>query len=126
MAGSFWGIRKQRPVHLQINMEINKINEEALKCFMEDMGEGNGFLLDVRADDEWESGRAEGAIHFELARLEAGELPEIPKDKPICVYCAAGGRAETAKKILISKGFTNVKNIGGLRDWKLAGGNVIK
>ena len=107
-------------------MEINKINEEALKCFMEDMKDGKAVLLDVRTEEEWGAGHAENAIHFELARLEAGELPEIPKDKPICVYCAAGGRAEAARGILVSKGFSNVKNIGGLRDWKLAGGNVVK
>ncbi|TSC60335.1 MAG: rhodanese domain-containing protein [Parcubacteria group bacterium LiPW_15] len=106
-------------------MEINKINEEALKCFMEDMKGGKAVLLDVRTKEEWDTGHAENAIHFELARLEAGELPEIPKDKAICVYCAAGGRAEAAKSILASKGFSNVKNIGGLRDWKLAGGKVI-
>lgn len=106
-------------------MEINKINEEALKCFMEDLRGGKGLLLDVRTEEEWKSGHAENAVHFELARLEAGELPQVQKDAVICVYCAAGGRAEIAKSILTSKGFDNVKNIGGLRDWKLAGGKVV-
>ena len=87
---------------------------------------GDLVLLDVRTDDEWGVGRAKGAIHFKLSRLEAGELPDLPKDAKICTYCAAGGRAETAKNILTANGFLNVKNFGGLRDWKLAGGEIEK
>lgn len=107
-------------------MELNKVDGESLKSCIEDMKNGGTVLIDVRTDEEWAAGHAEGAIHLELTRIEAGEMPGVPKDKTICVYCAAGGRAETAKGILISQGFNKVKNIGGLRDWKLAGGSVVK
>ncbi len=83
---------------------------------------GDASLLDVRTDEEWSAGHAKGAEHFDLARLQAGELPDIAQDRTIYVYCKAGGRAEQAKEILTSHGFTHVVNIGGLSDWEAAGG----
>jgi rhodanese-related sulfurtransferase len=87
-----------------------------------DVGAGKAVLLDVRRDDEWAAGHAKGAVHFELAKLEAGELPDIPKDAVVYVHCAAGARAQKAKEILEQNGWTNVTNIGGLKDWQEAGG----
>lgn len=107
-------------------MEITKINPEGFKTCLEHLKNKEALLLDVRTEEEWEAGHAEGAMHLELSKIEAGELPDFPKDKKICVYCAAGGRAEMAKKLLLSKGFLNVHNLGGLRDWKAAGGSVVK
>lgn len=82
----------------------------------------NAVLVDVRRDDEWAASHATSALHWELARLEKGELPDIPKDAAVYVYCAAGGRAGAAAAILKEHGWTNVTNIGGLKDWEAAGG----
>jgi len=107
-------------------MDVKKVDsEEALRC-VELIKAGKAFLLDVRTDEEWSAGHAPMAIHFDLARLEKGEFPDLPRDAEICTCCVSGGRAETAKSILLGKGFFNVKNLGGLRDWKLAGGGVVK
>ncbi len=92
---------------------------------MQAVNSGEVALLDVRTNEEWATGYAKGAMHFDLARLQAGELPDIAKDKSIYVYCAAGGRAEKAKVILEKAGYTNVINIGGLGDWQDAGGEVV-
>jgi rhodanese-related sulfurtransferase len=92
---------------------------------MQAVNSGEVALLDVRTDEEWARGYAKGAMHFDLVRLQAGELPDIAKDKSIYVYCAAGGRAEKAKVILEKAGYTNVINIGGLGDWQDAGGEVV-
>ncbi len=81
-------------------------------------------MVDVRRDDEWEAGHAKGAVHFELAKLEASEMPDVPKDATVYVYCAAGGRAQKAKEILEANGWTNVENIGGFADWQAVGGPV--
>jgi rhodanese-related sulfurtransferase len=86
---------------------------------------GNAALLDVRRDDEWASGHAPMALHLELAKLEAGQLPDIPKDRPVYVHCAAGARAGKAADILTQKGWEHVFNLGGLNDWKAAGGPVV-
>lgn len=83
---------------------------------------GGASLLDVRRLDEWEAGHARGAQLFTLSRLEAGELPDIAEGAKVFVYCRTGRRAAIAVKILKAAGFTDVTNIGGLADWKAAGG----
>ncbi len=93
---------------------------------MQAVSSGEVALLDVRTNEEWATGYAKGAIHFDLAKLQAGELPDIAKDKSIYVYCAAGARAEKARVILEEAGYTNVINIGGLSNWREAGGEVVK
>jgi rhodanese-related sulfurtransferase len=85
---------------------------------------GDAKLLDVRTEEEWDAGHAPQAERFELSRLEAGELPDVPKDAKIHVYCRSGNRATTAVEILEQAGYTDVTNIGGLTDWQAAGGDV--
>jgi|ETNmetMinimDraft_20_1059909.scaffolds.fasta_scaffold135266_2 rhodanese-related sulfurtransferase len=84
-------------------------------------------LLDVRTEKEIETdGYAAGSMHFNLALLEAGELPNIPRNIRVYIYCLGGVRAEKAKTILEENGFTDVINIGGCHDWEVAGGEVIR
>ena len=72
------------------------------------------IYLDVRRDDEWNAGHIKGAIHFDVARLQAGELPDISKDSNLQIYCKSGNRAEIAKKILDKAGFIGAVNAGGI------------
>ena len=75
------------------------------------------LIIDVRTDSEWNAGFIEDAKHIPTNDLKK-RLKEIQafKDKPIFTYCAAGKRAERAKNLLIKNGFTNVTNLGGIRD----------
>ncbi len=102
------------------------MNEKNTQSAVELVGEGKAVLIDVRTDDEWNAGHALGAIHFELAKLQSGELPPIPKDAAIYVYCRTGIRAGQAKTILEQNGYTNVTNLGGLANWQAIGGAVEK
>lgn len=87
-----------------------------------DRAAGISVVLDVRRDEEWAAGHAAGALHWELARLERGEFPDIPHDVTVYTHCAAGGRAGKAAEILTANGWEHVVNIGGLKDWEEAGG----
>ena len=69
--------------------------------------------LDVRTKEEWNEGHKQNALHFELARLIAGEIPPLEKDTELQVYCRSGQRSEVACNILRSAGFVNVHNAGG-------------
>lgn len=77
------------------------------------------IFIDVRTDGEWNEGHRDGALHFELARLQQGQLPDLAKDTSIAVYCRAGVRAEQALQILQKNGFTKVRNAGGLSNLKV-------
>lgn len=91
-----------------------------------DVREPGAALLDVRTRAEVAEGKAPGAIHLPLARIEKGARPDVAKDARIYVYCRTGRRAGTAVKILREAGFKDVTNIGGLRDWERAGGDVAR
>ena len=46
-----------------------------------------------------------------------GRLSDVgPKEKPVVVYCASGGRSAVAAQILRANGFVDVTNAGGLED----------
>ena len=60
-------------------------------------------MIDVRELDEWLQGHLEGARHLPLSQLKKGQVPEdLPKDQPLYLYCARGGRAKIAQSLLIT------------------------
>lgn len=95
------------------------------------LGQG-GLLLDVRDGAELQkTGRAAGAHHISRGMLEfhaddamQSHDPELRKDRPIVLYCAAGGRAALAGKLLKDMGYAQVYNLGGFKDWVEGGGDV--
>ena len=77
-------------------------------------------LVDVRTRDEFELGAIPGALNLPLDGLRE-HLDEIPRDKPVWVYCGVGLRGYLASNILKDNGFKEVRNlIGGLKTYKAA------
>lgn len=75
------------------------------------------IIVDVRSPEEYAQGHLRGAIllpHTETADRAAELFGD--KDAPLAVYCKAGIRAENARQILESLGYTNVTNLGGMED----------
>jgi len=70
------------------------------------------FYLDVRTPEEHRLGTVEGAVNIPHTSLR-DHLDEIPRDKRIIVYCAAGYRAYVACRILMQNGFERVCNLSG-------------
>ena len=85
--------------------------DEAYQIFT---GDKDYLFIDVRSEDEYNSGHIEGAIHIPVSEIES-RLNEIPKDKLVIVYCngSSCSRSSTAADILIENGFDQVYNIGG-------------
>ena len=78
-------------------------------------------IIDVREPGEvQESGMISGAHNIPRGLLEFQLKPSegFPADTPILVYCAVGARAALAGVTLKELGFTNVKNLGGFKDWQ--------
>lgn len=89
-------------------------------------------LVDVRDGTELQaSGKAKGALAIPRGSLESRADPESPshnpalrKDRPVILYCAGGGRAALAGKTLHEMGYTDVRNLGGFKDWVAGGGEI--
>ena len=78
-------------------------------------------IIDVREPGEvQESGMISGAHNISRGLLEFQLKPSegFPADTPILVYCAVGARSALAGVTLKELGFTNVKNLGGFKDWQ--------
>lgn len=89
-----------------------------------DLG-GGLILLDVRTPQEWaEDGHIAGATLIPLAELEARAAGELPQDAEIVVYCRSGNRSQQAAAFLVEAGYTDVSDMGGVRDWIAAGYEV--
>ncbi len=72
------------------------------------------LVVDVRTPMEFIGGAYPDAINISLDELES-RIDELGnKDRDITLYCASGARSAYAQQILLQKGYTNVKNGGGL------------
>ncbi|UGY92615.1 rhodanese-like domain-containing protein [Streptomyces gobiensis] len=83
----------------------------------------DGFVLDVREDDEWAAGHAEGALHVPMSGFVArlGEVTEQAGDQRIFVVCRVGGRSAQVTQYLVGQGFDAVNVEGGMQAWEAAG-----
>ncbi|MCI2236915.1 rhodanese-like domain-containing protein [Paenibacillus sp. TRM 82003] len=76
-------------------------------------------ILDVREDDEWVAGHADGALHIPMGEVpqRLGELPE----GELHVVCRAGGRSLRVAQWLSQNGYEVVNVDGGMGAWADAG-----
>ena len=113
------------------NASVPKIRPEDAATLIEG---GSVLVVDVRDGLELQStGKIQGAIHVTRGMLEFRADPESPyhdkafdRDKTVLVYCASGGRSALAGKTLQDLGYTDVRNLGGFKDWIDCGGKVEK
>jgi NADPH-dependent 2,4-dienoyl-CoA reductase/sulfur reductase-like enzyme/rhodanese-related sulfurtransferase len=74
------------------------------------------YLLDVREPNEFERGHLEGAVNVPLSELRR-RVDEIPRDREVWVYCAAGQRAYFAQRLLVQRGVRALNLSGGYATW---------
>ncbi|WP_068776249.1 rhodanese-like domain-containing protein [Paenibacillus sp. FJAT-26967] len=93
---------------------INEILPDDVKRKLE-----NGEILhivDVREDEEWESGHIRGAKHLPLGSLEQRH-GELGKGQEIIVVCRSGNRSGMACGLLDSLGYHVTNMPGGMMEW---------
>lgn len=80
-------------------------------------------LIDVREDNEWERGHADGAEHLGRGIIERDIETAVPEhDAELILYCGGGYRSALAADNLQRMGYTNVYSLaGGWKAWKDAG-----
>ncbi|MHA1539199.1 MAG: rhodanese-like domain-containing protein [Alphaproteobacteria bacterium] len=78
-------------------------------------------LVDVREQDERDTGFIPNAIHLPLSTLETQDFNDLPfKKRDHCIiYCRSGIRSLKAANILRENGFKNLENLtGGILAWE--------
>lgn len=98
------------------------------------VGKPDVVFVDLREPPEVAaSGKVAGALAIPRGLLEFRADPESPlhdaafdRAKTIVTYCASGGRSALAGKTLKDMGYTDVRNLGGFKDWADAGGEIEK
>jgi len=77
----------------------------------------DAVFLDVRSKEEVESISFPLRFQAECIHIPTNEIPdrllEIPKDKPIGIFCSAGTRSAIVYAFLKTNGYDNVKIIVG-------------
>jgi rhodanese-related sulfurtransferase len=81
---------------------------------------GDGYLLDVREDDEWVAGHAPDAVHIPLSELSA-RAQEVPNDRDVYVICRSGARSAQAVAAFNNAGWSASNVDGGMHAWEAAG-----
>lgn len=69
------------------------------------------IIVDVRTPAEFSAGHLKKSINIPLDQL-AKKLSKLDKSKPVITCCASGMRSGSAKRMLKSNGFEEVKNGG--------------
>ncbi|ANU09872.1 MBL fold metallo-hydrolase [Planococcus antarcticus DSM 14505] len=104
-----------------IIQEVNQLDSytsvspDQAKKMIED-GEGN--ILDVRSQSEYDEGHIEQADHIMVGTLK-NRLEEVNANKTVIVQCQSGARSAIATSILKANGIDNLVNLtGGYLKWK--------
>lgn len=75
------------------------------------------FILDVRAEKEWQAGHIKDSHNIPLTHLRE-RMNEVPHDRPIVVHCEGGYRSAIATSLMTAAGFENVSDlVGGIKAW---------
>jgi rhodanese-related sulfurtransferase len=90
------------------------------------------LVVDVRDGTEVAaSGKVKGASTVSRGLIEFRADPDLPthdpafrKDRTVILYCGSGGRAALAGKTLKDMGYSDVRNLGGFKDWVESGGEI--
>lgn len=89
--------------------------EEAEEMMRADDGH---IIVDVRRQDEFDSGHIPGAIlipNESIGTEQPKELPDL--DQVILIYCRSGRRSKEASQKLADMGYTHIYEFGGIIDW---------
>lgn len=93
-----------------------QISQEEAKQMMEQ--DGTQIIVDVRTQEEYDSGHIPGAIcipNESIGTEHPEELPDL--DQVILVYCRSGNRSKQAAQKLFDMGYINVYEFGGINAW---------
>ena len=87
-------------------------NNNDIKSIIEDK---NTIIIDVRTEEEYNERHIDRAINIPVDNIQN---IKIEKNKTIVVYCRSGVRSKKAYDMLLSMGYTDVHDLGGIDNYK--------
>jgi len=80
------------------------------------------IVIDARDAGQFAKGHIPGAINMDWRQVLA-KRSEIPKDKPVLIYCNTGSLSAQAGFAMRVAGWENLRILqGGMEEWKAKGG----
>lgn len=104
-----------------VNDAKSRVRENTPEDVRRKQDAGDSFyLVDVREDNEWQKGRAKGAIHLGKGIIERDIEATVPDHSAeIVLYCGGGYRSALAADSLQQMGYKNVISMdGGWKRWR--------
>lgn len=92
--------------------------------FKEELGKhAEVLLLDIRTPQEIAQGKIAGAIELDYYQPDFEEkVNQLDRSRPVFVYCAVGGRSQSALPMLQKAGFKEIYHLSsGIQGWVLGG-----
>jgi rhodanese-related sulfurtransferase len=96
--------------------------------FKKQLAAKKGLLVDVRTPGECEEGIIDGATLIDYQGREfMTEIGKLDRERPVFLYCAAGGRSRQTMTRMMNMGFKEVHDLeGGMEAWKEAGQPTVR
>lgn len=101
------------------NVEANSYQQITQEEAKEMMDTQEVIVLDVREQDEYDSGHIPGAVLLPVGTITEDTAAAVidDLDAVVLVYCRSGNRSKTASQALADLGYTNVYEFGGINTW---------
>tara|TARA_Y100000739_G_scaffold173179_1_gene150911 strand:+ start:444 stop:848 length:405 start_codon:yes stop_codon:yes gene_type:complete len=106
------------------NESINQMNSDELIEFIE---LNDAILVDVRTEDEYNSGYIENSLNIDYFSNEFSvNADKLDKNTPIILYCRSGNRSSMSANKISKLGFNEIYNLeGGILEWIEEGNAVV-
>ena len=80
------------------------------------------FIIDARDKGQFDKSHIPGAVNIEWRQV-LSQRNQIPKNKPVLIYCNTGSLSAQAGFALRMAGYDNLRILqGGFEEWKTKGG----
>jgi NADPH-dependent 2,4-dienoyl-CoA reductase/sulfur reductase-like enzyme/rhodanese-related sulfurtransferase len=104
------------PVNMAGFVAAGLLRGDQLQVSVESLSTDGAALLDVRTPAEFAAGHIPGAVNVPLDELRA-RLGELPRDRPVTVYCQVGMRGYLAVRLLRQAGLRAANLAGGFKTY---------
>ena len=100
-----------------MELTYKQISQDEAKNMIDQYGDA--VILDVREADEFAAGHIKGAVLLPVGSITEETAGSVigEKDTLVLVYCRSGNRSKTASDKLVSLGYSNVYEFGGINTW---------